>query len=201
MFKNIQEYLASSLGRQDEAPNIELGQKIAKANDAAAVQDLFRLLDNKATAVRSDVIKVIYEVAERNADLIIPFTSKIIDLLDHKDNRLKWGAMSALSAISLTRPEKLTKHIPRIVKAMDEGTVITRDNGIVILAQMGKIKKFHSDAMELLLEQIEKAPVNQVPMYAEKMVEAISLPFHQKLERILLSRKDVWEIPSKQKRL
>ena len=55
--------------------------------------------------------------------------------------------------------------------------------------------------MELLLEQLEKAPVNQVPMYAEKIAAVISKSFEKKFEKILLSRKDVLAMPAKQKRI
>src|SRR5688500_20052284 len=84
---------------------------------------------------------------------------------------------------------------------MDSGSVITRDHGIYILCQVSGIKKFHNDCMELLLEQIEKAPVNQVPMYAEKMAEVISSPYIKRLALGLRSRKDVLEIESKKKRI
>jgi Mg2+/Co2+ transporter CorB len=55
--------------------------------------------------------------------------------------------------------------------------------------------------MELLLEQIEKAPVNQLPMYVEKTAEIISAPFAKKLLQILNSRTDVLAIPTKAKRI
>jgi hypothetical protein len=114
---------------------------------------------------------------------------------------MKWGAMSALSAISKSDPGLLAKHIVHIVATMDAGTVITRDHGIYILAEVARLKKYHADSMELLLEQIEKAPVNQVPMYAEKTVEVISQPYVAKFISILKKRKDVMEIPSKAKRI
>src|SRR5688500_980130 len=97
---NVKDHLATSLGKNDEAPNIALATKIVKSSDDHAVKELIALLDDKKTAVRSDVIKVLYEIAERKVELILPYTKNILALLDHKDNRMKWGAMSALSAIS-----------------------------------------------------------------------------------------------------
>jgi len=84
---------------------------------------------------------------------------------------------------------------------MDTGSVITRDHGIYILCSVSSLKKHHDDCMELLLEQIEKAPVNQTPMYAEKMAEVISDKYVSKLNKVLIARKDVMEIPSKKKRI
>ena len=60
---------------------------------------------------------------------------------------------------------------------------------------------YHDDCLELLLEQLEKAPVNQTPMYAEQIANIISEPYKKRFIKTLSSRKDVLEIPSKQKRV
>ena len=201
MIKNIIEHLAHSLGSKTETANIALAEKISKTKDQEAVRELVTLLNHKTSGIRNDAIKVLYEIGERQPELITGYSKQFLAALDHKDNRIKWGAMSALSAICAAKPELLAGHLTSIVNAMDEGTVITRDHGISILAGVAKLKKHHADCMELLLEQIEKAPVNQVPMYAEKTAEAISTPYVKRFEKILLSRKDVLDIPSKQKRI
>ncbi len=197
----VLDYLAYTLGRNDEEPNIALAEMIVTSSDKLAVKELIYLLHHKTSAVRSDVIKVIYEIAEKKVELILPYTGEILALLNHKDNRMKWGAMSALSAMSKVDPDLIAGHLPSILDAMDKGSVITRDHGIIILCEAAFLKAHHDNCMELLLEQIEKAPVNQVPMYAEKMAEVISPPYVKRLDKILRSRKDVLEIPSKKKRI
>ncbi len=193
--------LAHALGHKDEAPNIALAEKIASSENKDFVKELVVLLEHKKTAVRSDVIKVLYEIAERNVDLVLPYTENILALLEDHNNRMKWGAMSVLAAISNAKPDLITGHLHSILKAMDSGTVITRDNGITILCNAANLKSYHADCLELLLEQLENAPVNQVPMYAEKVAEVISQPYIKRFEKVLRSRKDVLEIPSKQKRI
>ena len=197
---SIEDQLANALGRKDEAPNIALAAKIAKASDKSGVKELIGLLHKKA-AIRHDAIKVLYEVGDLKPDLIIPFTKEFLALFNHSDNWMKWGAMSALYTISKVKPELIANHLSEVLDAMDSGSVITRDHGIYILCNVAQIKKQHNDCMELLLEQLEKAPVNQMPMYAEKTAEVISTSFIPKLEKILRSRKDVSEIPSKKKRI
>ncbi len=201
MTKSIIDRLAHALGRRDEMPNIELAEKISEQNDKASVLELVSCLQHKSVAVRNDAIKVLYEIGERKPDLIVGHYSDFMKALSHKDNRMKWGAMSALSCLSKTHPELLARDLTTIVKAMDEGSVITRDHGMYILANIGRLKKHHADCMELMLEQLERAPVNQMPMYAEKTAEIISKPYLSRFEKILSSRDDVNEIPSKQKRI
>ena len=201
MAKSTLEQLASSLGRKDHEPNIALAEKISKNQDKKAVEELITLMNHKSSAIRHDAIKVLYEIGERKSELIIPYSKDFLKLFDQKDNWMKWGAMSALSMISNTNPELISKHLTSILDAMDSGSVITRDHGIYILCNVARLKKHHSDCMELLLEQIQKAPVNQTPMYAEKTVEVISPPYVKRLEKVLRSRQDVMEIPTKAKRI
>jgi hypothetical protein len=201
MTLSMEAQLASSLGQRDEVPNIKLAEKIARQGSPEQVKELMSLLEHKKPGVRSDAIKVVYELTDRRPDLMVGKVKDFIRLLDHKDNRLRWGAMSALSAMSKFKPELLASHLVRIVDAMEEGTVITRDHGIYILSEVAGTKKHHAAAMELMLEQIEKAPVNQFPMYAEKFMEVISQPYVKRFKQILSARTDVKEIPSKAKRI
>jgi hypothetical protein len=163
--------------------------------------ELFSLLSGKKPALRNDAIKVIYEIGERKPEMISKHVRDFIGLLKHKDNRMKWGAMSALSSISKTQPKLLVPFLVEVVNAMDEGSVITRDHGIFILANLATLPKQHKDCMELLLEQLEKAPVNQVPMYAEKATDVVSVPYIKRMIAVLQSRSDVMEIPTKAKRI
>ncbi len=201
MQKSIIDQLAHALGRRDEVPNIMLAEIICANDDTKAIKELVTLLQHKSGAIRNDAIKVLYEAGERKPDLIAGHIENFLAALGHKDNRMKWGAMSALSAISIAKPELLATHLPVIIEAMDSGSVITRDHGIYILSNVARLKKYHADCIELLLEQVEKAPVNQMPMYAERTAEVISPAYVTRLIKILQSRKDVLEIPSKEKRI
>lgn len=201
MAKSVIEQLASSLGKRDEKPNIDLAVKIAKSGNEIQLNELFTILSRKKPALRNDAIKVIYEIGERKPEMICKHVKDFIALLKHKDNRMKWGAMTALSSISKTQPKLLVPFLVEVVNAMDEGSVITRDHGIYILANLATLPKQHKDCMELLLEQLEKAPVNQVPMYAEKTAAVVSPPFMKRMIAVLKSRADVMEVPTKAKRI
>ena len=201
MADSVLNQLANALGRRDEAPNIALAEKISKTNNKNAVKELIGLMNHKAADIRHDAIKVLYETGERKPELITGYSNDFLKLLDHKDNWMKWGAMSALTVVSKVKAEAIAVHLTKILDAMDKGSVITRDHGIYILCNVASLKKYHDDCVELLFDQLQKAPVNQFPMYAEKTAEVISSSDIKRLEKILNSRQDVMEIPSKEKRI
>src|SRR5262245_35715485 len=96
--------LAISLNRRDEVPNQELAQKIVAIGDQSAVKELIDNLASKNKGIQHDCIKVLYEIGERKPDLIATYHKEFGSLLESKDNRLVWGAMTALHMIALNEP-------------------------------------------------------------------------------------------------
>jgi hypothetical protein len=192
--------LASSLGQRDEIPNIRLAEEIAGKNDAKAVQELIENLEGKP-AIQSDCIKVLYEIGERNPELIAGYTNVFVDLLSHKNNRLQWGAMTALDAIAYVAPDKINKLLSKIMASADSGSVITRDHAVGILVKLCSGKKYYSNAFSLLIEQLQTCPSNQLPMYAEMSLPILADKDKNRFISVLQSRMGDMEKESKKKRV
>lgn len=198
---SILNQLAYSLGINSEEPNKALAAKIVAANDKAGVKELVANLDNKVSRIQSNCIKTLYEVGEQKPELIAPNAKEFIALLDHKNNRLVWGAMTALSAITLQNAPLLYDAIAKIVAIAEKGSVITRDRAVLILADLGSIKKYNETAVLLLFEQLMAAPENQFPSYAEKTAPIVPPTHKAAFLKILNDRLPGIETESKKKRV
>lgn len=165
--------LASSLNRRDETPNQELAAEIAGSNDKKAVQELVDNLSNKSKDLQSDCIKVLYEIGTIKPALIAAHVNSFIDLLGNKNNRLQWGAMTALHTITNEKPEAVYNALPTIIAVADKGSVITNDHCVGILIKLAAVKQYAEDAFLLLLERLKICPTNQLPMYAENALPVI----------------------------
>src|SRR4026207_1304660 len=124
--------LASSLNRKDEVPNQELAQQIIKSNNKKAIKELVVNLSNRDTKIQSDCIKVLYEIGEHEASLIAEYDEEFLALLENKNNRLVWGAMTALDCIASINPKGIYTNLSRILAAAGKGSAITRDHAINI---------------------------------------------------------------------
>jgi hypothetical protein len=193
--------LASSLNRRDEVPNQELAKQIAAKKDKNAVQELIENLSNKSKDIQNDCIKVLYEIGEINPSLISTYYKEFLALLDNKNNRLQWGAMTALSCITLENPKAIFSSLSKIVAAADKGSVITKDYAVNILIKLCAIKQYADSAFELLNGQLMKSPTNQLPMYAEKAIPVINDKNKKKFIQTLTSRLDNTEKDTKRKRV
>ncbi|NEU07579.1 hypothetical protein GZH53_04565 [Flavihumibacter sp. R14] len=197
----IIEKLSSSLGRRDEVPNQELALLIAGTEDREAVRELIENLVHKDKAIQSDCMKVLYEIGERKPELISPYHETFISLLDSKNNRLVWGAMTALDSISNIHPDIIWQNLPKILDAADKGSVISKDHAVSILIKLAGSKDYHDEAFILLLGQLSSCPPNQLPMYAENALPVISAKFKAGFLELLMSRMGEFEKESKRKRV
>jgi hypothetical protein len=193
--------LASSGNRKDEVPNQELAQQIIKSNDKKAIKELVENLSNKDAKIQSDCIKVLYEIGEHEASLIAEYDEVFLALLENKNNRLIWGAMTALDCIAPINPETIYKNLGKILIAADKGSVITKDHGVNILIKLAANKNFTNKALTLLLDQLKTCATNQLPMYAENATTVITDKYKKDFIKVLTSRLGDIEKESKQKRV
>ncbi|MCB0696927.1 MAG: hypothetical protein KDC07_06165 [Chitinophagaceae bacterium] len=198
---NVIDNLASSLGRRDEDPNIELAQKIAAAKDAAAVKDLIALLNDKKKDIHNDAIKVLYEVGYISPYLVKDHLGAFLSKLNSKNNRMIWGAMTAIDAISQVAPDKIYAHLPEILDAGEKGSVITKDHVMGTLCNLAANGKMADKVMPLLFEQLMQAAGNQFPMYAEKAMPVVTNKYKQQFIAILNDRIEGLEKDSQKKRI
>ncbi len=163
------ELIASSLNRTDDVPNQMLAQQIIETQNSAWIKELTELLSSRDKNIQSDSIKVLYEIGEGgNPELIAPYYRIFIDLLKSKNNRLVWGAMYALSSITLIKPDEIVNDLSIIEETIKKGSVITIDCGVAILAKLCSIKKYEQQVLPKLIEQLAICPAKQFPMYIEK---------------------------------
>ena len=192
--------LAKALNRRDEVPNQELAKEILRTKDEDAVKELVENLTNKNKNIRSDCIKVVYEIGKSEPALIAPYYRQFAELLDSKDNRLVWGAMIALDSITVIAPKRVHGLLAKLLTVADTGSVITRDHVVGILVKLGAMKQYADECVPLLLEQLMMSPNNQFPMYAEMSLAVVNEKNRESFQKVINRRLESLEKDSQRKR-
>jgi len=198
---NVIIQLASSLQQRGEAANIDLATQIAQANNKQAVNQLIEHLQSADKAIQNDCIKVLYEIGERKPELITEYIAIFTKLLTNKNNRLIWGAMAALYMIAQVEPKAIYVVLPTIIDAANKGSVIARDYAVNILVRLAEDSRYKKKLLPLLIQQLQEAPENQLPMYAEKIGSVIDPSYYQQFQSIIDSRVHAISSLAKKKRL
>lgn len=155
-------------GIRDEIPNQELARELEASRDTDGVNEIAEHLWDKNNNVRSDCIKVLYEIGYLAPDLIAPYAEDFLKLLISKQNRLVWGAMIALAVIAPLQAAKLFEKRELICKAIDQGSVITQDGGIKALSLVAAADAaYQKDLSPYLMSFLRKCRLSDVPRHAE----------------------------------
>ena len=161
--------------RRDEVPNQELAQELAKTGNPADIREIAEGLWNNELNIQSDCLKVLYELGYLAPELIADYAGDFIKLLKHKNNRMVWGGMIALSTVADLKAAEIFPHLDEIFHIMDGGSVITMDNGIKVLALVASQKdEYRRTIFPILLNHLKTCRPKEVPQHAEKSLPAIT---------------------------
>lgn len=198
---SVLQQIASASGQKTQTANTQLAQKIVANNDREAIKELVVNLQNKQKAIAHDCIKVLYEAGTEKPALLEPYIDEFLSLLQSKDNRMQWGAMTAIDTITALQPAPVFKNLKAIIAVAKSGSVITRDHCVAILVKLAAISKYKPIACNYLLEELNTAPTNQLPMYAEQILPVASGEYAAAFKKLLSLRLEEIEKESKQKRV
>ena len=182
--------IAYSLNRRDEVPNQELARELARTKDKAGIREIAANLWSKNKNIRSDCLKVLYEIGYLNPDLIADYVDDFLKLLQDKENRMIWGAMIALATIADRCPKEIWAHVDEVMGAVEHGSLITVVWGVKALAKVAATdKKYHKKIFPFLLAQLETCLPRDVPMHAESILPAVDKRNQKEFLSVLEARK------------
>jgi hypothetical protein len=172
---SVLDRLASSQNRRDEFPNQELARDLAAKKDKAGIREVAENLWNKNKGIQADCIKVLYEIGTIEPKLIANYADDFVKLLKSKNNRMAWGAMTALAEVAKADAEVVFKNLDAIKKAKETGSVITIDNAISTLAiTASKNEKYSKEIFPYLLKHLSSCRPKEVPQHAERTFPAVN---------------------------
>ena len=162
---------------------------MAETKDCNGIREIAENLWNDNNNVQSDCVKVLYEIGYLDPELVAGYVGDFLKLLKSKDNRLVWGGMLALSTIAGIKTEELYQHYEEITRVMEQGSVITRDNGVKILATIASRKdEYRERIFPYLLKHLETCRPKDVPQHTESTVGVVNAANNNEFIKVLDKR-------------
>ena len=183
------EKIAFYQNRRDEVPNQELASALASNEDLTGIKEIAENLTNKNSNIRSDCLKVLYEIGYLQPDLIADYVADFLILLSSKENRMVWGAMIALACIAHLKPDEIFMQIDLLILTTRKGTVITQVWGIRTLSRVAAMNpNYKRRIMPFLLEELRICLPRDIPTHLESMLPAIYTSEKRQFKEIIDSR-------------
>ena len=182
--------IASALKRNDEAPNIALAKKLIESQNEDGIAEIVSgLTMDKLTA--NDCIKVLYEIGEREPKLILPHAEVFLNLLKSKNNRLVWGAMTALGQITALCPQKVFAGFEDVFAAFETGSVITVDQSISVFANLCRANRaFERKILPILINHFANCRTKEIPQHFERVAVCITTDNAELFKSVIQKRYD-----------
>lgn len=185
------EKTASFIGSNDEGPNIKLALELISSKNADGIREIAGGLNNPNQSIAHACIKVLYEIGEREPSLISPFVLDFIRQLKSRNNRLVWGAMTALSKIAALEPHTIYNNLDSVIKAYQGGSVITIDNSISVFAELvNAAPEYESKIFPLIIKHLETCRPKEVGQHAERAFVCVNGKNAFMFKQILQKRYD-----------
>ncbi len=186
---SVLDKIASRRGLRSDVPNQELARELAMAKDQQGIGEIAANLWNRDSAVQGDCIKVLYEIGAIDSSLIADFCGEFLRLLTNRQNRLVWGSMIALATIADQKAEELFPHIDEILRVMENGSVITVDNGIKVLALVAAQRlEYSRKIFPALLNHLATCRAKEIPQHAESTLPAVGAANQAEFIQVLEGR-------------
>jgi hypothetical protein len=184
------EKLASSLGINNEEPNIALALELAASKNKKGIREIVDGLKG-AVPVANDCIKVLYETGYREPLLIADHVGAFLDLLNSKNNRVAWGSMIALSTIAGLKPKEIYDRLDAVLQAYEKGSVITIDNCISVFAELVKAgPQYGKKIFPIILKHLATCRAKEVGQHAERAFVCVTKGNAEAFKAALLKRRD-----------
>jgi hypothetical protein len=185
------EKIAFFQNQRDEVPNQILAKELVDTRNSDGIREIAENLENKNKNIRSDCLKVLYEIGYLDSGLISDYTDAFLRLLKSKDNRMVWGALIGLATIADRHPKEIWAQINDILRITKNGTIISMVWGIRVLAKVAAADDEYKDKIfPFLLKQIQTCIPRDIPTHAESFLCAVDKKNKAELLSILESRQD-----------
>jgi hypothetical protein len=166
--------LSSQQGRKDQEPNKTLARELVEKRDTAGIREIAANLWHGDRQIRIDCLAVLEQVGLLAPELIEEHVSDFLQLAFSGDNRLVWAAMINLALVADRRPREVFVHHEVLIQVMENGSVITRDNGIKALAKAASASAEYNQALlPFLMKQLQSCTSKSLPQYAESIRVAL----------------------------
>ncbi|MCD4677993.1 MAG: hypothetical protein K8S18_18670 [Desulfobacula sp.] len=172
---SVLEQLSCNKGTRSEVPNQELAKQLVEKHDLQGINEIAQNLWHKDKKIQASCIKVLYEIGYLQPELIEGFVEDYLQCLTSRNNRLVWSGMIALSTIAHLRPEEIYSKVAMVKKALEKGSVITIDRGMITLANVAAASdKFNTALFPYLLKCLETCRPKSVAQYSESVSIAVN---------------------------
>jgi hypothetical protein len=107
-------------------------------SDKVLVAELFELLKNGTDVEKGTSTEVMKFISKENPEILLPYVHILIEYIDYRANRVKWGCPESLGNIARKYPSNVERAIPKLLKNLNDKSTVVRWCAAYALTEIAK---------------------------------------------------------------
>ena len=149
MANTIQEIMSSKIKHKEQ---VAIMTEKAKS-DKKILAQMFDILKTGTDVEKGTAAEVMKYVSKDNPEMMAPYVDVLIEYIDYKAPRVKWGCPESLGYIAKKYPNKVEKAIPKLLENLKDKSTVVRWCAAFTLTE---IAKYNSKKQTELVEKFQK---------------------------------------------
>jgi HEAT repeat protein len=142
--------------------------------DKNLFSQLVNLLKTGSDVEKGTCADVMKHVTAENPEIAVPYIDDLIDFINYKAPRVKWGVPESIGNISKKHPEKVVKAIQKLLLNTKDDSTVVRWCAAYALTEIAKNNPItRVELVPILKEYVEKEKNNGVRNVYAKAIKVI----------------------------
>jgi hypothetical protein len=130
----IQEIMSSKIREKEK---VAIMSEMAKRDEDALAQ-LFEILRTGSDMQKGTAATVMKFVAEETPDIMVPYIDTLIEYINYKAPKVRWGCPEAIGYIAQQYPHEVEKAIPKLLENLKDKSTVVRWCAAFALTEIAK---------------------------------------------------------------
>jgi HEAT repeat protein len=118
----------------------EKQQKLVEAviNDKIKGKDLIEFFKSASDVYKGTCSDVMKHVSEQKPEILAPFIDDLLDYINYKAPRVKWGVPESIGNMAKKYPDRVEKAIPKLLENLKDKSTVVRWRAAYALTEIAK---------------------------------------------------------------
>jgi hypothetical protein len=156
MEKTVREIMSSDLKHKAQ---VEAMAELA-IHDKKVVAELFDILKTGNDVEKGTAAEVMKFVSKEDPDQMVPYLDILIEYIDYKAPRVRWGCPESIGYIAQKHPDPVEKAIPKLLGNLKDKSTVVRWCASFALTEIAKHNIKKQKELVLLFHKLVKTEQN-----------------------------------------
>jgi len=156
MSSAVQDTLSSKMKHKEQ---VEIMSAKAK-RDKKVLAELFQILKSGTDVEKGTAAEVMKFVSKDKPEMMIPYIDLLIEYIDYKAPRVKWGCPESIGNIAAKYPQQVEKAIPKLLENLKDKSTVVRWCAAYALTEIAKYNLGRQKDLVAIIQKLIKSEQN-----------------------------------------